>query len=460
MNILEGPKTPPIVQLIQWIADPIGFMESNAKLYGDIFQTQLGSKFSLVLIGDPKALQEIFRANAKQCDADVGIANESLPIVVGKNSILLTNSQRHKRKRKLLMPPFHGSRMVAYGELICHITQQIVSQWQIGQPFSVRSSTQVITMRVILQAVFGLYEGLRSWQLQQALEEWLNITASPIKSSPLYLRFLQQDWGAWSPWGHFLRCRQRVDDLLYTEIRERRENLDPTRTDILTLLMSAEDENGERMTDEELRDELITLLLAGHESTATSLAWALYWIHKLPDVKKKLRTELSSLGDRPNPEAIFRLPYLTAVCQETLRIYPVTPIAYSRVPTSSMEIGDYQFDAGTMLTPCIYLTHHREDLYPNPKKFRPERFLERQYSPYEYLPFGGGNRRCIGMALAQYEMKLAISTILQNLELALPDDRPVRPVRRGLTIAPSDNLRLVVTGRRTPNKTPAAATVG
>ncbi|MDY6938563.1 MAG: cytochrome P450 [Cyanobacteriota bacterium] len=452
MKQIDGPKTPPIVQLVQWIADPIGFMESNAKRYGDIFKTQIGSKFPLVFISDPEAIKEIFSADAAQFGADR--SGEVIQILLGQNSIVLLEGDRHQRQRQLVMPPFHGARMQTYGQLICEITEQIAQQWSLDKPFDVRASTQDITMHVILKAVFGMNQESHSQKLHQEFGALLNAIASPIQASVLFFPFLQQDWGAWSPWGRFKRLQQSVDRLIYSEIRERRENPDPSRTDIMSLLLMARDENGDAMTDEELRDELVTLLLAGHESSATTLAWTLYWIHKLPDVKEKLLAELETLGENSDPLEIFKLPYLTAVCQETLRIYPVIFVTSSRVTKSACKLMDFQFKAGTTLTPCIYLTHHREDLYPNPKQFKPERFLERQYSPYEYLPFGGGNRRCIGMALAQYEMKLAIATILRNLELALPDDRPVRPVRRGLTIAPSDNLRLVVKGRRTPNPTP------
>jgi cytochrome P450 len=211
--------------------------------------------------------------------------------------------------------------------------------------------------------------------------------------------------------------------------------------------MSARDEAGEPMTDVELRDELMTLLAAGHETTASALTWALYWIHKLPEVREKLLQELDSLGDNPNPSSIARLPYLSAVCSETLRIYPVALITFSRRVKVPLPLMGYEFEPGTLLTGCIYLTHQREDLYPEPKRFKPERFLERQFSPFEYLPFGGGSRRCVGAAFAVFEMKLVLATILQDKQLALADNRQVKPVRRGLTSTPP-GVRLVVTGER------------
>ena len=217
-------------------------------------------------------------------------------------------------------------------------------------------------------------------------------------------------------------------------------------------MMSARDEQGQPMTDVELRDELMTLLVAGHETTATSLAWALYWIHHLPQVREKLLQELDALGDNPDPSAIVRLPYLNAVCQETLRIYPVAMLALNRVVKSPLQIGGYQFEPGNLLVPCIYLTHHREDLYPDPKQFKPERFLERQFTPYEYLPFGGGNRACIGMAFAQFEMKLVLATILSHWQLELADSKPVEPVRKGALLGPAQGVPMVVKGKRPENQ--------
>jgi len=217
--------------------------------------------------------------------------------------------------------------------------------------------------------------------------------------------------------------------------------------------MSARDENGQPMTDVELHHELMTLLFAGHETTATALAWAFYWIHQLPSVHEKLLSELDSLGDKPEPMAIARLPYLNAVCSETLRIYPVVFFAFPRVTKSPIEIMGQHFDNNTTLIPCTYLTHHQEDLYPESNQFKPERFIERQFSPYEYLPFGGGNRRCLGLALAQLEMKLVLATILSNYQLALADSKPVKPQRRGLTIAPTGGIHMVLQGRRYPKET-------
>lgn len=450
MKLPEGPETPSILQMMHWVADPVGYMETNARRYGDVFTARFHSLGAMVFVSHPQAVQEILTADARLFDA--GGANGILLPLVGENSILLLDGDRHKQERKLLMPPFHGDRMQSYGKLIVEITRQVMSGWRVGEPFRVRSATQEMTMGVILNAVFGLSDGERYQQVRQVMGNVLDATGSPLTSSLLFFKILQQDWGSWSPWGRFLRQRAKLDELLYAEIRERRENLDSSRTDILTLLLLARDENGEPMTDEQLRDELMTLLLAGHETTATALAWALYWIHKLPKVRQRLRQELDELGENPDAMAIVKLPYLNAVCQETLRIYPVALITFPRIVKSSLEVMGQTFGEKTWLAPCIYLTHHREDLYPEPNQFKPERFIERQYSPYEFYPFGGGNRRCLGLALAMYELKLAIATIVSEIDLELPDERPVKPIRRGVTLAPSNNLQLSVVGERDSQK--------
>jgi cytochrome P450 len=342
-----------------------------------------------------------------------------------------------------MMPPFHGERMRSYGQLIAQITEEVISEWRVGQPFSVRESMQPISMRVILGAVFGLTGGPRYQQLEKLLGTMLNEMSNPLSVALLYFPNLRQDLGPQSPWGNFLRRRQQIDQIIYDEIAERRTHPNAARHDILTLLMSARDEAGEAMTDVELRDELMTLLIAGHETTATALTWALYWIHKFPNVREQLLQELEELDEPFDSNALFSLPYLNAVYCETLRIYPVGMLTFPRVVRTPIEVMGHLLEPGTLLLGSIYLAHRREEVYPEPEQFKPERFLNRQFSPFEFLPFGGGSRRCIGMAFAQFEMKVALSKILSSVELALADTRPVKVVRRGLTSG-SSPVRLVV----------------
>jgi cytochrome P450 family 110 len=269
-------------------------------------------------------------------------------------------------------------------------------------------------MRVILKAVFGLDEGLRYQEMERLLGSLLDQMSNPLSVSFLYFPILRRNLGPLSPWGNFVSKRERIDRLIYDEIAERRMRPNASRNDILTLLMSARDEAGEALTDVELRDELMTLLIVGHETTATALTWAFYWIHKFPKVREGVLAELQA-ADPIDSGALSRLPYLNAVCCETLRIYPVGILTFPRVAISTVEVIGYSLEPGTVVVGSIYLTHRRKEIYPEPEHFRPERFLERRFSPFEYLPFGGGARRCIGMAFAQFEMKLVISRFCRTL---------------------------------------------
>ncbi|MEA5503609.1 cytochrome P450 [Halotia wernerae UHCC 0503] len=453
----DGPQTHPWLQTFQWLTSPLEYMEDCAERYGDLFTLQLGQNSTpQVFISNPQAIQQIFNTTPKQLDSGEAAGVKS-PLL-GQQSLLALDGKPHQRQRKLLTPPLHGERMLSYGQLIGDITAQVTSQWQIEEHFSVLPFMQEISFQVILKAVFGLEDGSRYEKLKKLLIAILNPKTPIIRTVLLLFPSLRQDLGAWSPWGKYLRLRQQIDQLIYAEIQERKAQSDPSRTDILSLMMAARDEAGEPMTNLELRDELMTLLVAGHETTATSLSWALYWIHHLPQIREKLLQEMDKLGENPEPNAIFQLPYLNAICSETLRLYPVAISALNRVVKSPLQIGKYKFEPGTLLIPSIYLTHHREDLYPQPKQFRPERFLERQFTPYEYIPFGGGNRRCIGMALALFEMKLVLVTILSRWQMELADNKPVRPVRKGLLFSPAGGVKMVVKGKRHPQNQPILQT--
>ncbi|MDZ7961517.1 MAG: cytochrome P450 [Aulosira sp. DedQUE10] len=439
----NGSQKPKWLETIKVILQPIQTLESFQQRYGDIFYSEFNSFPPQLVISDPQAIQEILTADSKLFES--GSGNQIIQPLVGANSLILLDSDRHVQQRKLLMPPFHGERMRAYGQIIREITEQVTSQWAIGKPFVARSSMQDISLQVILRSVFGLEEGERYQQINQILVEMLNTFNSPLSATLLFFKFLQKDLGAWSPWGKFARRRQLLDQLLYQEINERREQGKTDGEDILSLLMSARDEADQPMTDTELRDELMTMLFAGHETTAIALAWALYWIHYVPEVREKLLQELNSIDiANADPMAIAQLPYLNAVCCETLRIYPVAFFCFPRILRTDMQFMGYDLPKGMYLSICIYLTHQRPDVYPEPKRFRPERFLERQFSPYEFIPFGGANRRCLGAAFAMFEMKLVLANILSQYSLELLDKVPLQPVRRGIVFAPPGGVHLAV----------------
>ncbi|MEG5066084.1 cytochrome P450 [Microcoleus sp. B3-A4] len=445
-KLLDGPKDARFVQTVRGLLNPLYYLNSNYQRYGDLFTSKFSNFPPQVIISSPLAIQEIFSADSKLFKS--GTVNQIALPLVGANSLFLLDGDRHLQQRKLLMPPFHGERMKAYGEIIGNTTEKLINSWTPGNSFLAQSIMQEISLEVILHAVFGLSEGERYQQIQQLLVKMLNFFSNPLSATFLFIKSLQKDLGAWSPWGGFLRQRQRLDELLYQEIRDRKTQSEPLGEDILSLLISARDEAGQPMSDVELRDELMTILFAGHETTATALAWALYWIHYIPEVREKLLQELNSIDvENCAPAEISKLPYLNAVCCETLRIYPILFFTFPRLLQAPMQLMGYNIPKGMILSLCIYLVHHRPDIYPEPKRFKPERFLERQFSPYEYLPFGGGNRRCIGAAFAMFEMKLVLAKVLSRYSLELAENRPVLPVRRGLTMAPAGGVRLVVKSR-------------
>ncbi len=380
MKLPDGPKTPSLFQLINWIARPFEYLEECAKKYGDIFTLRLFGFPPLVHIADPQVIKEIFSADAKFFDA--GRTNDFVRPLVGDNSLLLMDRSRHQKERKLLMPPFHGEKIKSYGSSICEITEKVASRWQVNKPFLTRDVMHEITLDVIMQKVFGLSEGERSQKIKPLLVDWLDILNSPARAGFIFLKFLQIDLGAWSPWGKFLRQRREIDELLQAEIEDKRANPNQQGDDILSLMLFVRDEEGEPMNDNQLKDELMTLLIVGHETTATALTWAFYWLEKSPEAKEKLLQEIDSLGENANPVELSQAPYLTAFCQETLRLYPISANSFARIANQDVEIMGRKFEAETAFIINIYATHHREDLYPNSKQFKPERFLERQYSRY------------------------------------------------------------------------------
>ncbi|MEM9215813.1 MAG: cytochrome P450 [Cyanobacteria bacterium P01_F01_bin.150] len=452
---IDGPKAKGIkrtLRLLKLILRPLDYFEDNARQYGSIFKIGGENSPPMIYVGQPDAIREVFSLGAAK--ADSGRYNRTLTLMVGDHSLLLLDGKPHQRQRKLLMPPFHGDRLRSYAQLICDITRQTSNHWRLGRSFVARPPLQGLTLNLIMQVVFGTQTGPRLTQLQTNMGTMLDFFAYPINASFLFFSGLRKDWGPWSPWGRFIDLREQVRSLIHTEIRDRRRQLaqassdTPSRNDLLSMLLQAKDENGDGMSDAELHDQLVTLLLAGHETTASAMVWMLYWICYLPEVEQKIRDELAELGPNPEPMAIAQLPYLDAVCKETLRIYPITPTTFIRVLKVPMTIAGYALEPGTALIPAPYLVHYQPELYPDPKQFRPERFLKRQFASHEYLPFGGGNRRCIGSALAMMELKLSVATLLQEFDLALPHRRAIKPVRRGLTMAPPASLRLMVKAKR------------
>jgi cytochrome P450 family 110 len=458
MPVITGPQTPPYLQLIRWVLDPISFMQDSARKYGDIFAAKIGLSpgDQIIFVSSPLALQQILTNDRKQFSAP-GELNQIVSSLLGDYSVILLSGEVHKKRRQLLLPPFHGERMRSYGDIIRNITVRVMEEIPVGQPFEARSITQSLTLQVIMETVFGIGQGERFQTLKKLLSEMLDIFRSPVMASVLFFPSLQKDWGSWSPWGQYCRSQEKVDAIIYGEIADRQGNPDPDRTDVLSLLMSARDEDGNPMSNQELRDELLTLLIAGHETTATAIAWGLYWTHRYPEVRDKIRQEVATLGPNPDPLEYTRLPYLSAVCSETLRVHPVAMLTFPRVVEEPIELEGYSLEKGQVVAGCIYLANHRKATFHDPENFRPERFLERQYTPFEFMPFGGGARRCIGEALALFEFKIALATLLSNYDLALAETKPEKPVRRGLTLAPARGVKMIFQGKRKEKMTEAPA---
>ena len=423
---------------MQWALDPTGYMETNQQRYGDLFVAPVSpvDDDSFVFVNHPEALQYILTHDTTPEVSAPGEANRIVEPLLGSRSLILLSGANHRRHRKLVMPPFHGDRLKVYSELICNITKEVAAAWRPEVSFLARPAMQTITMRVILQAVFGLDRGERYEQLQRSLAQRLDMVSSPLASLLIFFPVLSNDFGSWSPGHRVQQMSKECDRLIYDEIRERRNQDTRDRTDVLSLLLAARDEQGEGLDDISLRDELMTLLVAGHETTATALTWALYWIYSRPDIYHRLMDELNSC-DSSDLLAITRLPYLNAVCNETLRIYPVAMLTFPRRAETGLELQGYDIKPGTLMMGCIYLIHQHPDVYKAPKDFNPDRFLEHTYSPYEFIPFGNGARRCVGSALAQMELKLVLSTLLTTTSLELVNKKPVKPQRRGVTLGSS-----------------------
>lgn len=441
-----GSSAPAFIQLLEAILSPLDSLDRSAQCYGDRFTSRLAGQPPTVIVSHPRDLQRVFEADPTSFD--IGRGNRILHPLMGDTSIVLLNGSPHRRQRKLLTPPFHGDRMRTYGDTIAQITRQVIDRPPLGQTFSVRRSMQEISLQVILQTIFGVDDCQRFAALHHHLTEMLDLFGTPLFSSFLFVPALQQDWGRWSPWGKFLRHRQAVDQLIYAEIadrelaeRTRQQHSDTKRTDILALLMAAQDETGAHMTPQELRDELMTLLIAGHETTATALTWALYWLHSYPQTLNELLAELPASA--ATWDQLVKLPYLDAIVKETLRLYPVAMFAFMRVLERPFQLGSIELPPGVQIAPCIYLLHHQPDLYPHSRKFSPERFLQQRFGPYDYLPFGGGDRRCIGLAFVHFEMKLVLATLFEQWRFQLQRQYRPRAARRGVALAPAFDLKLM-----------------
>ncbi|MFI5301287.1 MAG: cytochrome P450, partial [Polyangiales bacterium] len=400
--------------------------------------------------------------------ARAGEANEVLRTIVGSNSLLLLDGERHLRERKLMMPPFHGERMRQYGDVMRDATSARIAAWRPGQAFSIHEETQAITLEVILRAVFGL-DGERLTAMRELLTHYTDVGTSPLGTllllvtpaayaekifntgmDPIKVRGRSIDVSRLLPWSEIVKAGRAVDAAIYSELARRRTDPDSAaRTDILSMLLAARDEQGDAMSDVELRDEMMTMLLAGHETTATTLAWTVHYILSNPQVHARVRRELRAVtGDKPlKVDDVGKLEWLDATIKESMRLMPIINLVGRRLK-APQRFGGHDLPANVGAVACIHLAHRRPEVYPDPTRFDPARFLGQKPSPYEFFPFGGGTRRCIGMAFASYEMRIVLAEIFSRVSLSEVDGDGVVPVRRGITLAPKGGVRVVAAEAR------------
>ncbi|CCF66283.1 cytochrome P450 [Nocardia cyriacigeorgica] len=404
---------------------------------GDPFLLRFPGLGEAVFTGTPEGAREVFRAPV---DALVPPRPNPIEPLVGTASLILTGGERHRRDRALLAPALHGTRVRGYGELIAESVRCEVDQWRPGSVIDARSAATAITLRVILDAVFGIGAERRPAYLA-AIGAFLGSFSGPLMLAPVLRRGL---FGL-APWDRFVAARERLDQLLLADIAERRDS--PPGEDIASTLLGTRYEDGSTISDHDLCDQLRTLLVAGHETTANTLAWALLRVHREPAVLHRLRDELRAAGPEPAPQELLGLPYLDAVCQETLRLHPAVPIVLRRL-TAPYTLRGVALGPDAIMGVAVPLLHSDPAVWSEPDRFRPERFLDRRYTPFEFAPFGGGFRRCVGAALADTELRIALATIVgrTRLRLAPPLDRDRLPraLPRGIATAPSRRIRFTV----------------
>jgi cytochrome P450 len=417
-STLPGPHLPRPIAGVRFLATEHRMLARYRRRYGDVFAVSVWPFDPLVVVGDPTEVKRIFKGDPAQLHAGEG--NQVLGPIVGPHSVLVLDEQEHLRTRKLLLPPFHGARMRVYGDVMRELAEAEVATWPAGVEFPLLGAMQRLTLRIILRTVFGV-QGKRMDELERAL---IRVMARGARI--MLVPLLQRDLGPGSPQRQFEAARAEVDELLLAEIAQRRRS--PDGTDVLSILLEARDEDGAPPSDAELRDHLITLLLAGHETTATTLAWTFERLVRHPEALERAAT-----GDTA---------YIDAVIQESQRLRPV--ITYvMRTLQAPMTVGGHEVPAGATLGTSITLMHRRADLYPDPLAFRPERFLDAKPETYSWVPFGGGVRRCLGAAFASFEMRQVLEVVLARRALHAADPRPERYRRRGITFVPGRGAAVV-----------------
>ncbi len=438
-----GPRDSAFRQAFHFARRPLEYLEGLRDRYGDIFSMRVLGSRPWVMLSTPAHLRSMYSAGSEQVVSGQAAGSVFAPLT-GWLSTLTLDGEAHRKRRRLMLPTLALERVLQHAPLVRELAQRELGSWPLGRPFALHPSLQRITLQVIHQAIFGIQGQVGTERLARQVGELAEIGMnSPLLLAP----FLRWNLGRWSPWGRILRLVRDTDRELYQQIeRCRQRSAAPgEERDVISSLLAIRDENGEGLSPQELRDELIALLLAGHETTHTALVWIFEKLLAHPEVVARVNAEIATAS---TAQDLLQLPYLDAVIREGLRASAISPICGARLVVSPIEIGDYLIPAGAQLTNCTYLLHRRPDLYPDPLAFRPERFLAGPLDPYAWTTFGGGDRRCLGSNLALLEIKVVLATVLPQaaLRLAAP---PVRAVPRGVHMAPQDGLQVVLDGRRT-----------
>jgi cytochrome P450 family 135 len=423
-----GPRMGRVLQTAIWSRRAQWMLEQCRSRFGPMFTLNIAYEGTWVMLSDPDAVKQVFTGDPRVFHAGEG--NQILRPILGDNSVLVLDEKPHIGQRRLLLPPFHGERMQGYRAKMAELAAREIESWPLGTPHKLRPRMQALTLEIILETVFGIHGGERMGELRAALRDFLDLTTNPLALGPVILA--GPDRVGSIP--VFRRRIGRVDQLLHEEIAERRAAEDTgERDDVLSMLVEARHEDGSPMSEAEMRDELLTLLVAGHETTATALSWAVERLVRHPQKLERLREEVLAGEDA----------YLTATIQETLRLRPVIVLVARRL-TEPVEIGGYELPAGVTVTPSIHLVHRDPEAYPEPERFLPERFLDDPPGTYTWIPFGGGVRRCLGAAFAQFEMTVVLEELVRRREIRPARRESERVFRRAITETPRHNAEVIL----------------
>ena len=441
-----GPSAPGVWQLLQYSHSPLRFLERCAARYGDPFTVRWAGYGTFVMLASPDAVRDVFRGDPHALHS--GESNAFLSPMVGSTSVLVLDDEPHLRQRRLLLPPLKGERMRAFFDAMQSATERELRAWPLNTPIRMVGPMRRITLRVISQVVLGMPLDLELDEFERNVGRMMDFGRT--RYTLIWFKLVPVRLLTGAKWLPYFRQMRKLDDAIFEQIRSLRRHPTAERgQSVLADLVTAKREDGSPLDEREIRDAVVTLLFAGHDTTALALAWALEQIVPRPDVIEKISEELRRVtgGSPPTSEQLDDLVYLDAAIRESLRVRTQLPFVV-RLTKQPFVAGGREYPPGVVLGPCSHLVHRRPDLYPNPESFRPERFIERRFAGHEFFPFGGGTRACLGMAFALYEMKVVLATLFARLRLARPRGSHSAPVRQGIALGPHDGALMSVVERR------------